>query len=153
MHQTLPFQRAEPGARLLEFTVNLFVRAAVRYSRKLSVTWIVISLLGLCFGLLNDLAVHIGWQTKHEAWLAIVIVLGFLSQPTISVPLYVFDALDLQNALMQNLQSTIHSSAGVADWLYVTIWGLVQWGLLVPVLIAAWTRMRDRKRRGKAVTP
>jgi len=110
----------------------------------------VISLVGLCFGLLNDFAVHMGWQTKHEAWIAVGTILALLSQPTFSVALYVLDTLDLQNALMQNLQSTIHSSPGVADWLYVTVWGLVQWGLLVPLLVAAWTRMRDRKRNAKS---
>ena len=116
----------------------------------LSVIWIVISFVGLCFGLLNDFAVHMGWQTKHEAWIAVGTILALLAQPTFSVAIYVLDALALQNALMQNLQSTIHSSAGVADWLYVTIWGLVQWGLLVPLLVAAWTRMRDWKRNAKS---
>ncbi len=130
--------------------MSTFVKAAVRYSRTLSIIWIVISLVGLCFGLLNDFAVHMGWQTKHEAWIAVGTILALLSQPTFSVALYVLDTLDLQNALMQNLQSTIHSSPGVADWLYVTVWGLVQWGLLVPLLVAAWTRMRDRKRNAKS---
>lgn len=102
--------------------------------------------MGLGFGLVNDLAVHFGWEAKHEAWIAVDSILALLSQPTFSVAIYVLDSLDLQNALMQNVQSATHSSPGVADWLYVTAWGLFQWGFLVPILVAGWVRMREGKR-------